>query len=59
MRLAACILLIAAFLLGIYQVIAAVGRPRRVPLTGNLAARHVIFQLVYMAIVVYLYVSGE
>lgn len=59
MRLAACIILIAAFLLGVYQVISAVGRPRRVPLTGSVAARHVVFQLAYMSIVVYLYLSGE
>lgn len=59
MRLAAFILVLAGFALGIYQVINAVGRQPRAALTGRVAARHVLFQFVYITLVVYLYLSGE
>lgn len=57
MRLAACIILVAAFLLGVTAVISAVGKPRK-PLTGGTASGVFIANLIYALLVVYLYLSG-
>lgn len=58
MRLAACIILVAAFLLGVTVVIGRVGKPTR-PVTSGVASLTFLFNLVYALLVVYLYLSGE
>lgn len=58
MRLAVCIGLVLAYLLGVTTVIAAVGKPRR-PITGPIASAVFVFNLIYALATVYLYLSGE
>jgi len=57
-RLAVCIGLVLAYLLGVTAVIAAVGKPRR-PITGGTASGVFIFNLLYALATIYLYLSGE
>lgn len=58
MRLAVCIGLVLAYLLGVTAVISAVGKARR-PITGATASGVFAFNLLYALATVYLYLSGE
>lgn len=58
MRLAVCIGLVLAYLLGVTAVISAGGKPRR-PITGTTASGVFVFNLLYALATVYLYLSGE
>jgi len=57
-RLAVCIILVAAYFLGVLATIAYVGKPRR-PLQASTAAGVFGFNLLYALMTVYLYLSGE